>query len=94
MPSAYAFEFPLLPVCLSLSTQEIFDAGIRLLPRSSVVNIVRMALRSTSVAAMRTFSAGPEGVKSFNMYAVEKLAHNLLTIERFATRWVWVGGWV
>ena len=64
--------------------QEVFDTGIKLLPRSSVVSIMRMALRATSAACMRTFS--PDGVKSFNMYAIEKLAHNLLTIERFASR--------
>lgn len=45
---------------------------------------MRMALRATATACMRTFS--PDGVKAFNMYAVEKLAHNLLTIERFASR--------
>jgi hypothetical protein len=56
------------------------------LPRSSVVNIMRLALRSIATACMRTFS--PDGVKVFNMYAVEKLAHNLLTIERFASRCV------
>lgn len=69
---------------MCLSVQEIFDTGIKLLPRSSVVNIMRLALRSIATACMRTFS--PDGVKVFNMYAVEKLAHNLLTIERFAGR--------
>jgi predicted nuclease with RNAse H fold len=65
-------------------SQEIFDTGIKLLPRGSVVNIMRMALRAIAIACMRTFS--PDGVKVYNMYAVEKLAHNLLTIERFASR--------
>jgi hypothetical protein len=65
-------------------SQEIFDTGIKLLPRGSVVNIMRMALRAIATACMRTFS--PDGVKVYNMYAVEKLAHNLLTIERFASR--------
>jgi hypothetical protein len=64
--------------------QEIFDTGIKLLPRGSVVNIMRMALRAIATACMRTFS--PDGVKAYNMYAIEKLAHNLLTIERFASR--------
>lgn len=64
--------------------QEIFDTGLKLLPRSSVVNIMRMALRAIANACMRTFA--PDGVKAFNMYAIEKLAHNLLTIERFAGR--------
>lgn len=69
---------------LCSAAQEIFDTGNKLLPRSSVVNIMRLALRSIATACMRTFS--PDGVKVFNMYAVEKLAHNLLTIERFASR--------
>lgn len=65
--------------------QEIYDTGIKLLPRSSVVNIMRMALRAIAAACMRTFQ--PDGVKAFNMYAIEKLAHNLLTVERFASRY-------
>ncbi|KAF6251583.1 hypothetical protein COO60DRAFT_605842 [Scenedesmus sp. NREL 46B-D3] len=65
--------------------QETFDAGLKLLPRSSVVHLMRLALRATAAAAMRAF--GPDGVKGFNLYAVEKLAVNVATIERFAGRW-------
>lgn len=80
----YGYVFADVVVLLRAHPQEIFDTGIKLLPRSSVVSIMRMALRATATACMRTFS--PDGVKAFNMYAVEKLAHNLLTIERFASR--------
>lgn len=72
------------PDCVLTPVQEIFDTGIKLLPRSSMVNIMRMALRAIGVACVRTFH--PDGIKAFNMYAIEKLAHNLLTIERFASR--------
>ncbi|WIA12907.1 hypothetical protein OEZ85_006525 [Tetradesmus obliquus] len=65
--------------------QETFDAGLKLLPRFSVVHLMRLALRATATAAMRAF--GPEGVKGFNLYAVEKLSINVATIERFAGRW-------
>jgi hypothetical protein len=64
--------------------QETFDAGLKLLPRFSVVHLMRLALRATATAAMRAF--GPEGVKGFNLFAVEKLAINVATIERFAGR--------
>jgi hypothetical protein len=70
--------------------QETFDAGLKLLPRFSVVHLMRLALRATATAAMRAF--GPEGVKGFNLFAVEKLAINVATIERFAGRWVGAGG--
>jgi hypothetical protein len=66
--------------------QETFDAGLKLLPRFSVVHLMRLALRATATAAMRAF--GPEGVKGFNLFAVEKLAINVATIERFAGRCV------
>ncbi|WIA33058.1 hypothetical protein OEZ86_006214 [Tetradesmus obliquus] len=65
--------------------QETFDAGLKLLPRFSVVHLMRLALRATATAAMRAF--GPEGVKGFNLYAVQKLSINVATIERFAGRW-------
>lgn len=65
--------------------QEVFDLGIRLLPRSSVVALMRRALQATATACMAAFSPS-EGVKSYNMYAIEKLAHDLLTVERFAAR--------
>jgi hypothetical protein len=67
-------------------TQETFDAGLKLLPRFSVVHLMRLALRATATAAMRAF--GPEGVKGYNLFAVEKLSINVATIERFAGRWV------
>jgi hypothetical protein len=66
--------------------QETFDAGLKLLPRFSVVHLMRLALRATATAAMRAF--GPDGVKGFNLFAVEKLAINVATIERFAGRCV------
>lgn len=65
--------------------QETFDAGLKLLPRFSVVHLMRLALRATAMACMRAF--GPDGVKGYNMYAIEKLAVNIATIERFAGRW-------
>jgi hypothetical protein len=64
--------------------QETFDAGLKLLPHFSVVHLMRLALRATATAAMRAF--GPDGVKGFNMFAVEKLSINVATIERFAGR--------
>eukprot|EP00775_Hariotina_reticulata_P012680 gene12680-12809_t len=65
--------------------QETFDAGTKLLPRPMLMSIMRKALRVTATAAMKAF--GPDGVKAFNLYAIDRLATNLAAIERFATRW-------
>lgn len=46
---------------------------------------MRLALCATAAAIMRMF--GPDGVRAYNLYAVEKLAVNVRTIERFADRW-------
>lgn len=66
--------------------QETFEAGTKLLPRSSLDSLMRLALRSTSAACMRAF--GQDGVRGYNLYAVEKLATNMATMERFASRCV------
>lgn len=71
----------------------MFDLGITLLPRSSVAAIMRQALQATAAACMRGFSAGG-GLKAFNLHAIDKLSHNLLTVERFAGRCVCVDGCV
>ncbi|KAF8067252.1 SEC15A [Scenedesmus sp. PABB004] len=66
--------------------QETFDAGLKLLPRPSMVRLMRRALAATGAAAVRAF--GPDGgVRAFNLYAVEKLAANVAHIQRFAGRW-------
>jgi hypothetical protein len=49
-----------------------------------LTNIMRKALKVTAAAAMKSF--GPDGVKAFNLYAIDRLATNLAAIDRFAAR--------
>ena len=71
--------------CTSFSSKETFDAGLKLLPYGSVVHLMRLSLRATAAAAVKAF--GPDGVKAYNLYAAQRLAADLATMERFAGRW-------
>jgi hypothetical protein len=46
---------------------------------------MRLSLRATAAAAVKAF--GSDGVKAYNLYAVQRLAADLATMERFAGRW-------
>lgn len=72
--------------CLRCSLlQETFEAGMKLLPRSSVVHLMRLSMRATAAAIMKAFT--PAGVRSYNLHAVERLLSDVAAVERFAGRW-------
>jgi hypothetical protein len=65
--------------------QETFGTAQLLLPPASVLELARRSLRATACALLRIVSA-EDGVKSFNLYAIQRLAHNVAAVARFATR--------
>lgn len=67
--------------------QETFDAGLKLLPRSSAVSLLRGALRGLAAGITAWFTPGPGGLKAFNLYALGRLQADVATCERWAGRW-------
>ncbi|GIL91747.1 hypothetical protein Vretifemale_19325 [Volvox reticuliferus] len=62
------------------TAQDTFDAAASILPRSSFLFLSRAVVRATGNALMALLK---EGVKTYNMFAVERLATDVALLDRF-----------
>lgn len=65
--------------------QETFQVAQRLLPRSSVVELMRGSVKAMGNALGQVL-ADPS-VRAYNLFAIDKLANDVAVIERFVVRW-------
>jgi len=72
---------PYVEALLTFMQDTVASAG-GVLPHPSYVFMCRTALKSTALMLLRLFS--PDGIKGYNLFAIEKLAADVAAVQAFA----------